>query len=93
MADCAKTLEEADACVPLKLLASELMRLRQLIANTPRLRAKDLQRRYGISESTLYRGIRSGRIPPPIRIPGPLWRLADLELAELTGRLPRPMSA
>ena len=32
------------------------------------------------------------KLPPPIRISGPVWRLADLEAAEKAGRLPRPVS-
>lgn len=58
----------------------------------PRLHRKDLMLRYGISEATLHRWIRRGLLPAPVRFTGPLWRLVDLEAAELSGRLPRPAS-
>lgn len=63
-------------------LAADVEHLRELVANTPRLHRKDLLARYGISQTTLDRRIRSGTIPAAIRFPGPLWRLADLESAE-----------
>lgn len=54
---------------------------------------KDVLLRYGISKSTLYRNLRRKRFPRPVRFSGPLWRLQDLEEAELAGQLPRPISA
>ena len=70
------------------VLASDVENLRELVSNTPRLHRKDLLARYGISQSTLDRRIRSGRLPAAIRFPGPLWRLADLEAAEARTTLP-----
>jgi len=74
--------------------AAELQALRRAVFNTPRLHRKDLQVRYGISESTLYRLIRRGKLPRPIRLSGlRLWRLEDLEQAEIAGQIPGPVSA
>jgi predicted DNA-binding transcriptional regulator AlpA len=92
MAGCNKSLLDADGCVPLKFLMNEVTRLRQMLANVPRLHRKDILRRYGISKSTLHRRIRAGTFPKPVRITGPVWRLVDLELAEITGRIARPDS-
>jgi predicted DNA-binding transcriptional regulator AlpA len=58
----------------------------------PRLHLKDLQRRYGWCERTIYRMLERGKLPTPIRFTGPLWRLEDLEAAELAGQIPRPVS-
>lgn len=77
----------------LSRLAAQLARLQELITNTPRLHRKELMLRYGCSESTLHRWIRKNLLPRPIRFTGPLWNLADLEAAEASGQLPRPVSA
>jgi hypothetical protein len=59
-----------------------------------RLDRKQLQSRYGWSESTVDRRIQDGTIPKPIRFGGrPCWRLLDLAQAELAGQLPCPVSA
>ncbi|HEV2319198.1 MAG TPA: hypothetical protein VGV18_05575 [Verrucomicrobiae bacterium] len=59
-----------------------------------RLDRKQLQQRYGWSESTVDRRIADGTIPKPLRFGGrPMWRLGDLAEAELAGQLPRPASA
>lgn len=59
-----------------------------------RLSRKELQDRYGWSESTLDRRIQDGTIPRPVRFGGrPTWRLLDLAEAELAGTLPSPVSA
>lgn len=71
----------------------ELQSLRRIIINQPRLHRKDVMVRYGWSESTLHRRIRDGRLPPPVMFSRPLWRLGDLEDAEIAGQLPRPVSA
>ena len=75
----------------LKELAAAVAELRELIANRPRLHRKDVMRRYGFSESTLHRRLRKCWFPAPRRFGGPLWRLADLEAAERSGTLPRPV--
>lgn len=86
------TLEEVAA--EIAWLRSEVVYLREEIANTPRLHRKDVMARYGISKSTLHRWLKlPGRLPRPVRFGGPLWRLADLEKAEAAGLLPRPVSA
>lgn len=58
----------------------------------PRLHIKDVLRRYGISRATLYRLLRRRRLPRPIYVSGPAWRLADLDRAEASGQAPRPLS-
>ncbi|MGH7979967.1 MAG: helix-turn-helix transcriptional regulator [Limisphaerales bacterium] len=59
-----------------------------------RLDRKQLQQRYGWSESTVDRRIADGTIPKPLRFGGrPMWRLGDLADAELTGQLPCPVSS
>jgi predicted DNA-binding transcriptional regulator AlpA len=73
-------------------MAAIIADLHALVNNQPRLHPKDLMQRYGIGKSTLYRWLDSGVLPPPVRIGGPLWRLADLEAAEKAGRI-RPVSA
>jgi predicted DNA-binding transcriptional regulator AlpA len=70
--------------------ANELQALRRAVFNTPRLHPKDVQRRYGWSKATFYRKLRE--LPRPIRFTGPMWRLEDLEAAELNGQIPRPVS-
>ena len=68
--------------------------LKQAVFGRPRLRREHLQHRYGWSRATLTRRIADGTLPDPIRFPGqPLWRLEDLEAAELSGKLPAPVSA
>lgn len=58
-----------------------------------RLDRKQIQQRYGWSESTLERRITDGTMPKAIRLGGrPLWRLGDLADAELAGQLPCPVS-
>jgi len=79
--------------INLDTLAVEVATLKELVLNAPRLHRKDLLVRYGIAESTLHRWLRRGWLPEPIRIAGPVWRLADLEAAERAGQLPRPVSA
>jgi len=74
-------------------LFSAVADLRAALANTPRLHRKDVLLRYGISKSTLHRRLAKGEFPEPVRIMGPLWRLADLEAAEAAGALQRPVSA
>ena len=70
----------------------ELLALRQEVLNTPRLHLKDLCRRYGWSERTVYRMLRRGKLPRPIRFSGSIWRLEDLQKAEMSGQLPPPAS-
>jgi len=74
----------------LQEFAAELQALRRAVFNQPRLHPKDVQRRYGWSKATLYRKMR--QLPRPIRFSGPMWRLEDLEQAELSGQLPCPVS-
>jgi hypothetical protein len=58
-----------------------------------RLDHKQLQQRYGWSDSTVDRRIADGTIPKPIKFGGrPMWRLGDLAEAEYLGRLPCPVS-
>ena len=66
-------------------------RLKHLV-NVPHLHLKDLERRYGVARATIYRWQKSKLLPRARRITGPLWTLADLELAEASGALPRPVS-
>ncbi|MGH8022230.1 MAG: helix-turn-helix transcriptional regulator [Limisphaerales bacterium] len=59
-----------------------------------RLDRKQLQQRYGWSESTVDRRIADGTIPKPLRFGGrPMWRLGDLAHAEIAGQLPCPVSS
>jgi hypothetical protein len=74
-------------------LAKRLEELERTVLNTPRLHRKDLLLRYGISECTLHRWIRKGKLPKSVRISGPLWTIASLELAEKAGQIPPPNSA
>ena len=83
-------IEITDLLASFCTLSSEVALLRELLANRPWLHRKDLLARYGISQTTLDRRIRSGRIPSAIRFAGPLWRLADLEAAEARTTLPCP---
>lgn len=78
--------------ISIEALAAKLETLEDLVLNAPRLHRKNVMVRYGFSESTLHRWMREGRLPDPIRISGPMWRLADLEAAEKAGQLPRPVS-
>ncbi len=77
----------------IRTLQETVQRLQRLILNVPRLHKKDVQARYGWSRATLDRKIASGHFPRPVRLGGqPLWRLEDLEAAEIAGQLPRPAS-
>ena len=78
--------------VTLRSLAAQVEALRRALLNQPRLHVKDVLRRYGISKATLYRRRRRGLFPKPVRFCGPLWRLDDLERAETSGQLSRPVS-
>ena len=78
--------------VQVQTLEARIDRLEQLVNNVARLHRKELMVRYGISEATFHRWVRAGRLPAPIRLGGPLWRLIDLEAYELCGRVPRPVS-
>jgi predicted DNA-binding transcriptional regulator AlpA len=49
--------------------------------------------RYGIGKSSLHRWIAKGLLPKPVRLGGPVWRMADLEAVEASGQVPRPVSA
>jgi len=73
-------------------LSALVFELRDLICKSPWLHRKDLMLRYRFSESTLHRKLRAGILPQPIRLPGPLWRLSDLQNAEAAGLLPLPLS-
>lgn len=77
----------------LESLAAEVKRLSAIVLDTPRMTVKDVLARYGITKSTFYRWCKAKLIPPPVRIGGPRWRLADLQAAEIAGQLPRPVSA
>jgi len=78
-------------------LEERLVKLERLVLNEPRLHRKEVMQRYSIGKSTLHRWLRAGRLPAPVRLCGPLWRIQDLEQAEQTGRLSplpkRPVSA
>ena len=65
----------------------QLAEIRALIFNRPILHRKDLMQRYGICESTLHRWRNRKRLPRPVYISGPRWRVIDLERAEEAGRL------
>lgn len=71
-------------------LAARLERLEGLVSNTGFVHRKDLLQRYQTTYSSLHRWLRAGKLPAPVRFSGPLWRLADLEAAELNGQLPSP---
>ena len=76
----------------IEALAAELAELQAMLSNTPRLHVKDVLSRYGWSPSTLYRRLRAGRFPAPVRLAGSVWRLDDLERAERAGQVPRTHS-
>ena len=91
-----KTLPATRPCltVTLQSITLRLERLENCLGNVARLHRKELMQRYGISECTFHRWVRAGRLPPPAtRICGPLWRITDIEAAELAGQLPCPKSA
>lgn len=71
-----------DPASAIETLADRLERLELELKNTTLLHRKDVMQRYGITPSTLHRRLRAGRLPPPIRLGGPLWRLSDLEAME-----------
>jgi predicted DNA-binding transcriptional regulator AlpA len=75
-------------------LAVEVAQLRELLSNAPLLHMADVLRRYGVSRSTVYNWLSNPRspFPRPIRMAGPVWRLADLAAAEQAGQAPRPVS-
>ncbi len=62
--------------------------LQEAVLNQPRLHLKDIERRYGWSRATVYRKLKRGILPKPIRFNGSLWRLKDLMEAENSRRLP-----
>lgn len=72
--------------ISLAALAVEIERLKELIS-TPRLHRSDVMIRYGISEPTLHRWVKRGRLPRPRRVTGPIWSLADLEAGEKAGQI------
>ncbi|MDE3067779.1 MAG: AlpA family phage regulatory protein [Verrucomicrobiota bacterium] len=74
----------------LRELIAFVMRLERVLLAQPRLHVKDVCLRYGFTKSSLYRHLRTGRFPRPVRFVGPLWRLEDLERAEIAGRIRRP---
>lgn len=74
----------------LEALAEAVQRLQEAFLNTPRLHRKDIEARYGIAKSTFYRLLSKGKLPRPIRLAGPVWRLEDIEAAEKAGQLPCP---
>ncbi len=84
----------APSCVTVALqsVQARLARLEDLLSNLAHLHRKDLMMRYGISARTVDRWQAEGRLPPAIRIGGPLWRLVDLEAAEQSGQLPPPQA-
>ncbi len=71
-------------------LAARVERLEGLVAAVGKLCRKEVMQRYQRTPSTLHRWLREGRLPRPVKFGGPLWRLADLEAAELSGQLPCP---
>lgn len=77
----------------LETLADRLDRLELELKNKTLLHRKDLMQRYGITPSTLHRRLRAGRLPAPIRLGGPVWRLADLEAIESAGQADARASA
>src|SRR5882724_12405561 len=82
-----------DSSAALETLAARLDHLETQFANTPRLHRKEVMQRYALgSASTLHRWLRAGKLPQPVRLGGPLWRLADLEAAENAGQLPQPVT-
>ncbi len=78
----------------LKELASRLQALTEKVEaleNRPWLHPKDVMGALGISKATLYRRLKSGGIPRPTYIYGPVWRRCDLERAKgRTRRRTRP---
>jgi predicted DNA-binding transcriptional regulator AlpA len=76
----------------LESLAAEVAWLHDAVTSGPSLCRKDIMRRYNIAEATLHRWMRAEKLPQPVRISGPRWRLADILQWEQAGRLPRPVS-
>jgi len=88
------TLSLAELPGVVQTLQETVQRLQRLVLNVPRLHKKDIQSRYGWSRATLDRKIAGGHFPRPVRFGGqPVWRLEDLEAAEIAGLLPQPASA
>lgn len=82
------------AALPIEVLTARVDHLEAVVSNTARLHRKEVAQRYGgIALKTVHRWVAKGKLPPPIRICGPVWKLADLEAYELAGRLPAPSSA
>ena len=78
----------------LEELSRHVRLLEHAVRGFQRLHLKDVLNRYGWGRSTLYRKLSAGQIPRPVRLGGqPIWRLEDLEEAELAGQLPAPVSA
>ena len=50
----------------------------QLIANKPLLTKADLKQRYGVTDRTLERKVKSGELPRPTYVRGPRWRAEDV---------------
>jgi hypothetical protein len=50
----------------------------QLIANKPLLTKADLKLRYGVTDRTLERKVKSGELPRPTYVRGPRWRAEAL---------------
>jgi predicted DNA-binding transcriptional regulator AlpA len=64
-------------------------RLYELL-DMPRLCCKEVMARYGITRSTFYRWRDDKKLPAPVVLGGPRWKLSDLEAAEKAGQLPVP---
>lgn len=89
----ATTLSLAELPEVVQALQATVERLQRLVLNVPRLHKKDVQARYGWSRATLDRKIAGGHFPRPVRFGGqPVWRLEDLEAAELAGQIAPPAS-
>ena len=80
--------EIGDAVI--RSLQDNFRSLQEQFRKESRLCVKDVCRRYGKSERTVYRWLERGILPRPIRFSGSLWRPQDLEAAEVSGRLPKP---
>lgn len=81
--------QKQKASSTLRRVVIVVRQLQDAVTNQPRLHVKDIQMRYGWSPRTVYRMIKRGKLPKPIRFTGSLWRLEDLRQAELAGQLPR----
>jgi transposase len=63
----------------------KLTHLLEIIATRPILDRKDLARRYQRSLRTIDRWQAQGKLPGAFRLPGKMWRPADIEAAEKAG--------